>query len=438
MVALMGIGETGLRGDAGGTFMSNMFARLSMMGSGKGGGKLRKGMTEFLGGTGFQLSDIYDLDKGQFQDFNKFMDLLATADVAKVSKLKGAFGMQGGKAIGALAQLDISQLLKFRMEMVETDGAAMRMAATLMEGLPGAMVRLDSAWETTKLVMMAAFVPALAAVIQTLANFLAHLQKDHPWILQVAFALVGMTTAIIGVGMALWIATGALGAWGIALGFAGRAIGWLLIRTGLMTTVLWLKAAAMGAVSVATLVMKGAWMLLNAVFLATPIGWIVLAIGALIAIITLCVAKTNSWADAFKLLSGIIIKSAITPMNIMIKTTALLLRGLSYLPNMVGGDMFGNMADSLEGAQDKMNTLLTGNKSITAMGMIYDIYQDEKGGSQASSWIEGTTKKSAEERNGVMMQNVTVQGDIKVSADPNSTVDYTSFDFNVGNNMGGV
>lgn len=433
MVALMGIGETGLRGEAGGTFMSNMFARLGNMTP-----KLQKGMTQFLAGSGSNLSDIYDVKTKQFKDFNKFMDLLSTSGKEKVSGLKGAFGMQGSKAIGALAQLSPMQLLKFRMEMLKTEGAAQEMADTLMAGLPGAMIRLDSAWETSQLVMMESFVPALSAVVEGMANLLAHLQKDHPWILKVALVTIGLTTAIIAVGTALWIASGALGAWGIALGFGWKAILLFTTKAGLMTVGINILSWAINAGTFGFKLWAGAVWLVNAAMAANPIGLIIIGIAALVALLTLCVTKTNNWTDAMKLLGGIMIKSFLTPMNLVTFGMIKLLEVLSMLPTSMGGDLFGKMSKSLGESQNKLNELMTGNKSLTVAGMIYDIYQDEKGGSTASSWIKDTTKRSADDRNYVMQNNISVTGEIGVRAEQGTAIPYSSFDFNTGDNMGGV
>ena len=96
------------------------------------------------------------------------------------------------------------------------------------------------------------------------------------------------------------------------------------------------------------------------------------------------------------------------------------------------GEMFGKAYEGVAGFQDNMNLMLTGNKSQTALGMVYDVHTQ---GDKASTWMDQKTQEVAKQRNEYVTRPVEVTGDIGVKAEPGSQITRSSFSANAGANM---
>lgn len=128
---------------------------------------------------------------------------------------------------------------------------------------------------------------------------------------------------------------------GFGIGDLGSGLYNFLVP-GLKSTVTWLKegklaAMAMNVVSgimkIGTLAWTGAQWLLNAAFIASPIGWIVLGIAALVAVIVLIATKTTWFQTAWRVAWGWIKNTAVDVWN-----------WLKALPGRIG-DVFAKIAN---------------------------------------------------------------------------------------------
>ena len=361
---LMAIGETGMRAEIGGTMLNMMLLQMKRMAP-----KLRKGFEAFLSGSGSSIADIINTETGQIVDPALFQKLLIGANDKQLNALTNAFGMRGGKAVGSMAQLSIEKMEKFRLTMKNTTGEAARMADTLMKGLPGGITLLDSAWTTSKIIMLDSFVTPLSLAMRAIAEFLVWLSREHSWVLKIVFALITLTTVMGLMGVAAWVLGGAWGNLIITLNFLKAAFlkatyvmlwqktvmiahaiqsGIVATATGVWTAAQWLLNTAMTAstwklalvvglvillspiilgVVTAIAMWTAAQWLLNIAMNANPIGLVVLAVAALAGMLYWAYTKTGSLGNAFKAIGGIIIKSMLSPINMVISG----IRGLLYV-----------------------------------------------------------------------------------------------------------
>lgn len=382
---LMAIGETGLRGEAGGTYLMNMITFMKKMGP-----KLKKGFTKFLSGTGVELSDIINQKTGQFIDIDKFSKLLITANQEQLNALSKAFEIRGGKAVGSLAQLSIAKFEKFAIVMNDTQGAAKRMANILMEGLPGALKRLDSAWFNAKIMMVDSFIVPLVGAMEAIANFLAYLAKEHKWVLTVTFGLIAFATAMGLVGIAIWAVTGVFGNFLLLGGGLIKMFVLLTSRAFYFKLILFAVSGVARTAAFAVKLLTGAQWLLNAAMSMNPVSLVIIAVAALIALFVYARHKTGSWTNALKFMGGIMIKSVLTPINLAIGAIRLLILLASKITPGKGGTFLKNMYDLTGKMQEDFNVAATGNKSLTVFGMGYDLSQKGVG---ASTWMKEEERK---------------------------------------------
>lgn len=113
-------------------------------------------------------------------------------------------------------------------------------------------------------------------------------------------AMLGVTAAQWAWNLAQTAANSSLWTWIAvqAIDFAG----WVrqAVATGASTVALWAYNAATLAVKIGTIAWTAVQWALNAAFIASPIGWIVLGIGALVAVIVLIATKTNWFQDVWR------------------------------------------------------------------------------------------------------------------------------------------
>lgn len=511
MIALMAMGETGLRGEGAGTYFTRMLTNLRV-----GGPKIKKAFKTFLAGTNKQMSDFVS-DSGTFTNFEGFMDTLREADKEKLGKFSVAFGQQGMKAITSIGAVSKEQLTMFRNEMKLTDNRAKEMADGLMKGLPGGLRLFDSALETTKLIMMDRFVAPLSLVLRSIANVLVFLSSNAPILLQIAFGLLGVLTAVTALGIASWVTIGAMTnlkiaflavtteamrnrivtlgnvaitkvkifwdkasalwtsirtsgtkkesiaiAWNTgaqlveiastkALSFAksilsartkalalanlalrsSMAIGKMIAFTAFLGGVFTLSSLASIAVKAFT---ASQW-LLNAALTANPIGIIIVAVGALVGVFIYAYTKLGSFTEAFKFTGLVLIKNFLTPLNLISFAIENLFLLLAKLPSSMGGNKFKSIAESIQSTREKVNMSLTGNDSLTQIGMVDDLMGK---GSGASTYLDQQSQGAVQSKNQSIKNNVIVQGDIVVSATNGSKVERQNITFNTGRNMPAV
>lgn len=114
-----------------------------------------------------------------------------------------------------------------------------------------------------------------------------------------------------------------------------------------------------------------------AVFLLTnPIGLIITAVVALIALFITLYKKTGSVKDALLLMGGTIMKALLLPVNLAIKAIKGLLLVGALIPGTIG-DGFAKAAKGVQKMQDAMNETLTGSKTIIPGKNLYDVIQGQ-------------------------------------------------------------
>jgi TP901 family phage tail tape measure protein len=400
----MGIGESGetLRGESGGTYLMNMVRGMQSM---KGKGKLRKALRSFLKGTDTRIFDVFDIKTGQFRNIKLFMKLLAGAEKSKVVELATAFRIQGAKAINALAALDAGQLAKIWKTMRNVEGASQSMADILMEGLPGSLARLNSAWETSKIVMLESFIPALSYVMGLFTDLLVYLQDNHKWILQLGFAVIGATTILTGLGFAIWSVTGAYGAWKVAtmaLYGALKAHPILAVTSALISLVYYLGLSTESVDG-----LKGSFWSFDT-FLR------------------------NSFMGTLKLVT----KGALFLYGLMAEVTDLASFGGK---NIVGDALRSTMRKQLEYI-DKINAIANKEGQYSkALSITYDVMTGQDGATQPQgnkSQMDQVSKEATSGRTQQTNTSLNVGGNIKVAAEKGLEVIQSTFNYDLGANMG--
>lgn len=386
---LMAVGETGLRGDIGGTFIANMLMRMKQMTP-----KLRKAFGKFLAGTGVEMGDLFNIQTGKFvkDGADKFSRLLITASDKQITALTTAYRMQGAKAVGSLAQLSLEKMAKFDKAMKESHGKALKMQETLMHGLPGGLVLFNSAVETTKLIMIEAFVTPLSEILRLFAKFLVYLSKNHKWVLTLAFAVISLTGAMYFLKLAIWAIGGAFTMWkGVILGMPGN----------IMAVVKGIKA------------LTTAQWLFNAAAYANPYVLLTIAAIGLASAIGYNIYKTKKLGKEMEKINRIPNVDRTPYEAAEARNTMQMMGMLRYM--------------GVEGAPGAS----TDTKSMMEQS---SKAQDQSIGAKASE----ESKQSAQAKTSIPEQIIKVMGNIGVKASEGSEVEYSNFSFNPGQNMQGA
>jgi TP901 family phage tail tape measure protein len=181
-------------------------------------------------------------------------------EAQQIATLKTLFGVEGMRAANVLLKLNTTGFEKLRDE-VDKNGTAQELATARMSGTAGAMEQLKGSAETAALKIGKALEPAVMLVSKAL-TIAINLFTALPGPIQTVIVGFGALIAIIGPILFL--------------------IGALKTSTSLATGALLAKQAALGLVTAAQ------W-LFNAAMSANPIGLVIIAIAAIIAIIIVLV-----------------------------------------------------------------------------------------------------------------------------------------------------
>jgi hypothetical protein len=268
------------------------------------------------------------VDKFASFDFGPFVSqieaaldrILSSIDFDALVKGMGDFFVSISKTANCIISL-IEVIWKLRTPIIILAGII-----KVISGIMFAWALIDRITHSTKLKLIAAIIKqgvvTAATTIKTLASAAAQKAQNlavDAWVKMKnieAMIKQGVVTAATTVKtLALTAAQKAqnlaINAWGGIKHIAG------MIKMGVVTVATTAKtlalAAAQKAAAIATGIMNGATAAANALFIASPIGWIVLAIGALIAIIIICAknwdkitaALTIAW-EWIKKVAGII------------------------------------------------------------------------------------------------------------------------------------
>jgi TP901 family phage tail tape measure protein len=249
------LGNMGIQGSLGGTAMKNMFVRLASP-AGAAAGVLKKLGLEVADAQG-NLRPYADI----IGELSGKMAKLGTAQQLRVIDV--LFGKRAIAAVGAMtgdmAKMN-SGFARLSERLKETDGRAKQMATTMMKGAPGAFKRFISALEGMAIAIAeSGFLDMLANAAVKFANLFKRIAELNPKILKWGMIVAGVVAAI---GPLLFI----LGKLFVIFGAIG------------------VKIAASGGIIA---------------MLSNPIGWIIAAIVALIAILKMAGLK---WKEIWRLM----------------------------------------------------------------------------------------------------------------------------------------
>ena len=195
--------------------------------------------------------------------------LAGMSDAQQVAALKTMFGVEGMRAASVMMRLNVDGYEKLNKE-VNKNGTANELATARMSGTAGAMEQLRGSAETAALKIGKALEPAIMIVSKAL-TIAINLFTALPGPIQSVIVGFGALIAIVGPILFL--------------------IGALKTSTTLATGALLAKQAALGLVTAAQ------W-LFNAAMSANPIGLVIIAIAAIIAIIVLLVKNWDNVTEA--------------------------------------------------------------------------------------------------------------------------------------------
>jgi len=117
------------------------------------------------------------------------------------------------------------------------------------------------------------------------------------WIFRATVLLLVIKAALLAWSAIVWVANAALVAYNVVLGISAGL-------TGVYSLAVGQSAVAIGAAKVAVWLMTAAQWAWNAAMAANPIGLIIIAIAALIALVVVIIAKWNEWGAALSLFIG--------------------------------------------------------------------------------------------------------------------------------------
>jgi TP901 family phage tail tape measure protein len=191
--------------------------------------------------------------------------LTGMSDAQQVATLKTLFGVEGMRAATTLLKLNTDGYNELN-DQVNKNGVASELANARMDGMSGALESLKGSAETAALKIGKALEPAIMFVSQAL-TIAINLFTALPGPIQTVVAAGGAFIAVLGPILML--------------------MGALKTSTSLATGALLAKQAALGLVTAAQ------W-LFNAAMSANPIGLVIIAIAAIIAIIVVLVKNWDT------------------------------------------------------------------------------------------------------------------------------------------------
>lgn len=242
--AVMTLSNAGMKGQKAGTGLRQVFNKLSNM---------SKSNMKTLNKWGLSADDISIKTHG----LQGVIENLAESGVTASEDISKAFGARAGAALSILAKKGGKSLDKFTEKLKNSKGAAGEMYDKMQEGPGGTFRRFMSALESMGITLGNLIAKYLMPVVKAFRDFFKWVTNLPKPILNIVVVLAGLLAAI----------------------------GPLLIVFGAMVKALFAIKAAMIAV--------------NAVGMAGPIGIIIGALIALIAIITLVIKHWDKIVNFF-------------------------------------------------------------------------------------------------------------------------------------------
>jgi TP901 family phage tail tape measure protein len=257
VTALAALNNAGIDSTTAGTSLNRFFLGLT-----GGSEKARKAMQEL----GISFEDA----NGNLLPMEEILPVLSSkiegmGEATRIQTLKTLFGVEGMRAANVLLGLNADGYSKLKEE-VNQNGTAAELANARMSGMAGALEQLRGSAETAALKIGNALEPVITLVSKAL-TIAINLFTALPGPIQ---------TVVVGIG-----------AFAAVLGPILFLMGAIQTSTNLATGALLAKNAALKIVTAAQ------W-LFNAAMSANPIGLVIIAIAAIIAIIVLLVKNWDT------------------------------------------------------------------------------------------------------------------------------------------------
>lgn len=254
--------DAGIVGSDAGTSLKTMMNRLMA--------PTKKAASE-MENLGFK---VYD-SAGNMKDMPTLIGDLQTSLAGMTKEQRNAtlytiFGSDAIRAARVMLNEGEAGWRKYEKSITK-GGEAQRITEARTKGLNGAMQAFGSAVETQAILLGTALLPAATAVVRAMTSLVMAIDPDK---------IIGFFTAIKDGVVWVWDFVAANDAAqfavaGLVSALAGLFIGYQLIQM--------FRA------------IQAAWILLNAAFIATPLGLIILAIGALIGALVLAYMKSEEF-----------------------------------------------------------------------------------------------------------------------------------------------
>jgi len=330
---------------------------------------------------GININDFMDKSTGKVTNVTGLVKALQNAG-ASAGDLKNIFGERGMRAIGLMMRDGGKGVDDLHTKLLKANGAAEKMALTMMKGLPGAIELLSSAWEGLLLsISDTGFGSIIENFIRALADFISWLSMSHPWVLKI-ITVIGSLIAIMGV-----LVT-AIGAVTFALGILAANPIVLIIA----------------AIIVAVVALVGAFYYLYKnwdsimSYLGTKMSefgtWV---LGVWEAMKNGLITAGNAIWEGMKVVGRAIMTALLAPINMIINGVINLLTIASQIPGV--GEKFAAAAKSVASFQARMNnatgaTNIGRNMQSAALSKSQtDVNIRVQAGDGSTATVDGVKKK---------------------------------------------
>ena len=303
--ALVGeLANAGIKGGRAGTTLKNMFLKLASP-TAKGAKLLKTFGVETADANG-DMRDIVDI----IGDLNKSLDGLGTAQ--RTGVLEGIFGRIPIAGVNILLASGAKKLDTFRKSLEGASGASGRMAAMMRDTTRGSLNALNSAVEGVKISIFDLSKGPLKDAIdkttdwvranndliaQNIGGFIADLITNFEEIVQTGKKIIGVIVAYMALVVALKLA-------------AAASIAFKIVSIALTATMAILKGAMLayqfivaGLPKILALA-RIAILALNIAFAANPVGLVIIAITAFIALAATVITAWDPVTEFFSDLWG--------------------------------------------------------------------------------------------------------------------------------------
>ena len=279
--ALMGImANAGIKGGEAGTVLRNTVINLGA--STSVAAKRMKKMRVEVEDSDKNFRDILDI----MQDFEK--GLAGLGEVERVAALFDVFGKRSISGLSVQLKEGTTSIAKFRGELRKATGTNRELASVIRDTLQGRINSLTSSIEGLKITLFSLKNVALAGVIERMTSFVRTVDTAIKANDTLATELIdGLLRA----------AKGVLGVFGLLIAsfiIAKTVMISISVITAAWSVGLFLLTTAIGAFNIAIGIAKIAMLGFNIILAANPIGAIIVAVTALIALGVLLVKNWDN------------------------------------------------------------------------------------------------------------------------------------------------